>query len=186
VTKIKPVPCTHEELLEWFSYDERNLFWKKLPFSRIKVGDQAGSFDDRGYRIIGFKDKRYRESRLVWFYVKGIWSESDIDHINGIKDDNRIENLREATRSQNGCNRKTHRNNQSGFKNITWYKKKKKYQVRIKLNDDHIQIGTFKEDEIEQALMARDDALIKYHGEFAYLDSPPLFQFLHALVRKAR
>ena len=66
---------------------------------KIKVGAIAGTLYPNCYRYVTINRKRYCEHRLAWLYVYGKWPEDMVDHINGIKDDNRIENLREATRS---------------------------------------------------------------------------------------
>ena len=88
-----------------------------------------------------------------------------IDHKNGVKDDNRWENLREATPVQNNWNQKKRYNNASGHKNIMWDKRKKRWRVRI-------MIGNSKEISrltrtIEDAVNVRDKLLIALRGEFA-------------------
>jgi hypothetical protein len=86
-----------------------------------------------------------------------------IDHVNGIKDDNRIENLREATGSQNQLNKTITKSNTSGVKNVTF--EQNKYRVRLRINKKLINIGTF--DNLELAELVAIEARDKYHGEFA-------------------
>ena len=71
---------------------------------RMKSGERAGTYDGRGYRVISIKGKRYKEHRLVYLWHYGI-IEHQIDHINNIPDDNRIENLRDVPQSVNQMNR---------------------------------------------------------------------------------
>jgi hypothetical protein len=66
-----------------------------------------------------------------------------IDHINGVSSDNRICNLREATISENGQNRKRGKNNTSGFTGVSWHKSKNKWCSQIRVNGDLIALGSF-------------------------------------------
>jgi hypothetical protein len=86
-----------------------------------------------------------------------------LDHINGIKTDNRIENLREATHSENQWNKTKTKRNTSGFKGITL--EDGRWRVRIGLNRKNINIGVF--DDIELAELVAVEARNKYHGNFA-------------------
>jgi hypothetical protein len=102
------------------SYDSQTglLHWKcdHKYFSAIKAGDVVGKNSMKhGYRTTAINGKQYYQHRLVWLYIHGEWPKSDIDHVNGDKSDNRIENLRLATKSQNAHNKKKFRNNTSGF-----------------------------------------------------------------------
>jgi hypothetical protein len=87
--------------------------------SCVKSGDRAGWLAHNGYRIIEFDGARYQTHRLAWLFSFGMWPGHDLDHINGIRDDNRITNLREATRSQNNGNSKLSRRNSSGLKGVS-------------------------------------------------------------------
>ena len=86
---------------------------------RVRPGDEAGWRASNGYRIISFAGGRYQTHRLAWLFSYGVWPSREIDHINGIRDDNRIANLREATRSQNNGNSKLSGRNTSGFKGVS-------------------------------------------------------------------
>lgn len=89
-------------------YDPLTGVWtwmNPLPRSKMRRGDIAGSVDSNGRRKIRIASAYYYSSRLAWFYVTGEWPNDQIDHINRIKDDDRWENLREATQSQNSFNR---------------------------------------------------------------------------------
>jgi hypothetical protein len=97
-----------------FSYCETtgNLYWKVKPLHKtISVGDVAGSLRTDGYREVGIARRRYLAHRLVWLWFYGTWPDVGLvlDHINGNRLDNRIDNLRAVTRRQNQHNAKRHR-----------------------------------------------------------------------------
>ena len=71
---------------------------------RVKIGDVAGSVNSQGYRQIRIQGRTYKAHRLAWLYVYGAWPHSNPDHINGRRSDNRMANLRLASRSQNLAN----------------------------------------------------------------------------------
>jgi hypothetical protein len=102
---------TLERLREVLHYDAENgrFSWLVKPGSnKANVGDVAGSKHRNGYMIVAVDGCDYRAHRLAWFYVHGEWPKT-IDHVNRIKDDNRLCNLREATRTENNQNRTSNR-----------------------------------------------------------------------------
>jgi hypothetical protein len=112
-----------------WNYDEitGELRWKVIPHpkARICVGAVAGSPNADGYLMVQYRDKNYRVHRLAWLMSTGAWPVHEIDHINGARDDNRLVNLREATRSQNNRNYKCHRAGQARF--TTYHKRDRKW-----------------------------------------------------------
>lgn len=98
---------------------------------RARCGDAAGRINHDGYRQIGIDGKRYSTHRLAWLYMTGEWPERQIDHRNGVRDDNRWSNLREATNAENGQNRGVRSNSTSGFMGVTWSKKLGMWQAQI-------------------------------------------------------
>lgn len=107
-------------------------------------GKIAGTLRKNGYRIITIDRKGYRAHRLAWFIVNGKFPLFDIDHINGNRDDNRISNLREATRSQNMENlRAAKSNNTSCFLGVSYMKRDGRYMSRIKVYGKQIFLGYF-------------------------------------------
>lgn len=95
------------EIHRLFEYRDGRLFWKVRPSNRSSVGDVAGCQNKSGYNQIRYRGKTYKNYRLVWSYFNGeIPEELEIDHINGVRNDDRIENLRPVTRQQNAFNRK--------------------------------------------------------------------------------
>jgi len=124
---------TQERLKELLDYDpETGVFvWKVNKGPRAAVGTIAGTVDSYGYIRIQLDKKAYRAHRLVWFYVYGQWSEKELDHINRIKTDNRLENLRDVSQSENQWNRDKYKNNTSGFAGVCWHKHSKKWAAQI-------------------------------------------------------
>jgi len=91
-----------------------------------------------------------------------------IDHINRVKDDNRIENLRLATRSQNEANTGLRRNNSSGFKGVYFFKRTNRWLAKIAYDGLEIHLGYY--DSAEEAAMAYNSAAVKLKGKFALLN----------------
>ena len=101
-----------------FEYRNNGLYWA-VPARRITVGDRVGSLRPDGYRVFALAGKKIREHREVWCMFNGPIPEGfEVDHRNGVRDDNRIDNLRLATRSQNGMNHKRHAQNSTGVKGM--------------------------------------------------------------------
>lgn len=132
--------------------------WKELKYKHNEV---AGIERD-GYITISIKGKNYLAHRLAWFYSYGMWPTTLIDHRNTIVTDNRLNNLRESTKSQNGMNRGVQINNILGVKGVS--PSGNKYVARIGINRVTHYLGTF--DTIEEAIHARREAEIEYFGEF--------------------
>lgn len=135
---------TKEQFLDYFIYDNLtgNLIWKNhWCINRKKfIGKIAGSYDSKGYRVVAIKRKNYKLHRVVWFLENGNWPKQ-IDHISGIKNDNRIENLRIATNRENQINKQIHRN---GKLPGCWFdKSRKKWRAEIIINNKKIYLGQF-------------------------------------------
>lgn len=131
---------------------------------RVQAGTRAGGLARDGYRYVRVDTTRYLEHRLAWFYVYGHWP-SEIDHANGVKDDNRIANLRVATRTQNNANKALQRNNASGFKGVHFDKANQKWMAYLQVSGKFKNLGRF--DSIEAAVEARRQEGRKTFGEFA-------------------
>lgn len=96
------------------------------------AGKMAGRINEDGYIIITLKNKNFRAHRIVWLLTYGTLPEQQLDHINGIKTDNRIENLRMVSDTGNGQNRRNaSKNNKSGLLGVAYKKKDKKYYAQI-------------------------------------------------------
>lgn len=128
---------TQEELKKYLSYnDKTGIFTNK----NLKV---VGHRDVRGYVYIRLNNVKYSSHRLAWLYMTGSIPKNVIDHINGIKYDNRICNLREATQAQNLLNTSKRKVNTSGYKCVCWNKANNKWQARGRLNYKLIHLGYF-------------------------------------------
>ena len=158
---------SHSRLCEVLNYDsETGIFrWATRTSNRIKVGDVAGMLNNWGHRIIYIDGSQYMAHRLAWLYVHERWPEDEIDHKNLAKDDNRIDNLREATSSQNKMNRRVRSNSTHGLKGVVrHFKGADRFQARITVDGQIIHLGLF--DSAEAAHEAYADASKKYHGQF--------------------
>ena len=111
--------------------------------------------------MITFNQKRYRVHQIVFLMFNG-YIPKEIDHINGIRNDNRIENLRPAN-SKNQQNAKTRKDNKSGVKGVK--KCKNKWRADIKIDGKQTYLGLFAT--IEEASAAIKATREKYHGEYA-------------------
>lgn len=119
----------------------------------------------QGYRRVKFDNKLYLAHRLAWFLHHGEWPTRTLDHINEIKADNRLANLRLATRNQNGYNKGKPKTNTSGYKGVHWHKRDKHWRAQIAFDGKHVNLGGFAT--AEEAYVAYCTAAAKYHGEFA-------------------
>lgn len=158
---------TAEQLREVLDYDaDTGIFtWKKLRPGGLEPGMAAGSPDNRGYMRISVLNRRYKAHRLAWLYVYGEWPPDCVDHINGVKGDNRIINLRLASRSQNNANRPAYSNNASGIKGVYWEPRRKRWSAQITLNGKKELLGLFREK--HAAADAYMEAAKRLFGEFA-------------------
>ena len=160
---------TQERLLEIFEYKDGGLYWKIRPSNRVKVGDRFGALNKSDhYRAGAVKSEFYREHRLIYLYHHGVLP-ATLDHINQNREDNRIENLRGATRSENGQNRKDHKNNTSGIRNVHFYKRYNKWRVMLNINGKNKHFGYFLN--FDEACSVAEQARIVYYKEFAVLNN---------------
>jgi hypothetical protein len=152
---------TQEYLKSILSYDpETGVFVRKIKTTNsVKIGDMAGYITPYGYISISINRKRQQAHRLAWFYIYGEFPKYDIDHINGIRHDNRIENLRLATRSENMQNLKKAKsdNKSTGLLGTFLDKRDGRIYARIKINKNLIHLGCFetKEEAHEAYLTAK-------------------------------
>jgi len=165
----RPVP-SQEELQRLFDYDpETGVLTRKVRRGNQAAGRIAGCIDTQGYRRVWLGGvRKVAAHRLVWCYVKGDWppAELQIDHINGVKDDNRIANLRLATNGENQANGPAYRNSISGIKGVHLIRSTGKWRATIRAEGRMVHLGVFTEK--ADAIAARVAATQKYHGEFAY------------------
>ena len=134
---------TLREILKYDS-DTGIFTWNKKTSKKISIGKVAGCIRN-GYVTINLLGKRYQAHRLAMIYTYGHCDSKDIDHINGIKHDNRIVNLRFATRSENKQNRLTTQpNNKSGYTGVDWHKYSNGWRATITTMRKQKHLGIFK------------------------------------------
>jgi hypothetical protein len=158
---------TQNKLKEYLHYEPgTGIFrWIKKPkCSRVILGGVAGTVQTKGYRNINLLTYANKAHRLAWLYVYGEWPILQLDHINGVKDDNRICNLREANNGQNQMNKKTQRNNTSGHRNVYWRNSRNRWVVSISVEGKNYIKGSFKK--LEDAVIRAEEVRKSMFGEF--------------------
>lgn len=158
---------------ECLRYDPEDglLYWKKRPldhfvnesyqsrWNKRYAGERAGKFLMNGYLKLAIDNKKYYAHRIVWVLNKKEWPQY-IDHINGNRSDNRIENLRNVSRSQNQRNLKLSVRNTTGFIGVTKDARNGHYIAQVKIGEKHIHLGSFKN--LSDAVEARAKASEEY------------------------
>tara|TARA_B100001057_G_scaffold347350_1_gene348673 strand:- start:386 stop:1018 length:633 start_codon:yes stop_codon:yes gene_type:complete len=165
--KVLPPPSFIKEIMY---YDSKSgfLYWKhRKNMSKTwnsRYANKKVKTNNVNCSSILYNGNRFNMvyHRLIWCRYYGEWPESNlvIDHKNGNRYDNTIENLRLVTQAENSKNRSTPKDNTSGHIGLYWRKEKKKWQVQIGLNGKIIHIGSFKNK--EDAIKARKEAEKKY------------------------
>jgi hypothetical protein len=157
---------TQAVLKEYLIYDSNTgVFTRRISSSnRVKAGDIAGSLTDTGYLRIRVQNVTYKAHRLAWLYVYGEFPAENIDHVNTIRTDNRICNLRAASFSDNNHNQSLRSNNTSGYKGVSWNSQFSKWVAKIGIEGKRKFIGFFETP--EEAYKAYCLAAISNYGEF--------------------
>ena len=163
---------TQEQLKSQLKYNpDTGEFTRLIPSRRVKVGDVAGgTCKDCGYIFIQVCGVQCRAHRLAYVYMMGdvLASDQEIDHINGVRNDNRWGNLRTATRTQNGINTKTRTDNKSGQKGVSFRKDTGKWNARIYVGGKAVLLGDFAN--LDCAIAARKAAEPEFHGNFTRIE----------------
>lgn len=180
---VRGVACeqmTQQYLQEAFIYNAATgvLTWQKdRPMAHFKnelgrniwrsmcAGKVAGSNSD-GYILLWVGGKYMKAHRVVWIMMRGeIPPKMQIDHINGIKADNRIDNLRLATNRENGRNSHSIITNTSGVRGVSWFKRDGKWRAQISIDGRRKHLGYF--DTINDAAEAYRAASLQHYGVFS-------------------
>lgn len=137
---------TQEKLKIWLNYDiTTGLFtWLKNKGARARSGQTTNGKSPFRYHRITIDGETYPAHVLVWLYVYGEFPTSFIDHIDCNKSNNRLSNLRLATKSENSFNTPLRRTNTSGFKGVTWSEKDKKWRAQATIDGKNHYLGDYK------------------------------------------
>ena len=154
---------TQEYAHSLFDYKDGSLYWKVNKTTRNWIGKRCGSPESHGYETVMVDGRNWRIHRLVFLMQHGYMPKM-IDHINGDRKDNRIENLREANTQTNTYNQALHSNNVSGIKGVSWNNDRQKWAVRVNHNKKTYQRYV---QDLELAELVAIEMRSKLHGEFA-------------------
>ena len=149
---------------QYFEYKDGELYWKIDKGANAKAGSLASSNAGDGYKKVVLNGKAHKVHHIVYELHHGYRPEQ-IDHINGNRADNRIENLRPATNQQNQYNAKLRSDNKSGIKGVSWHKTTNKWMVSLRVDGKQKHFGLYFD--IDYAKFVADAMRHKYHKEFA-------------------
>lgn len=158
------IPLTPERLRELLQYDLEtgSFIWRVTRSRGARALNVAGQSTANGYRSIKIDGRKHLAHRLAWLYVHGKWPQQDIDHINGVRDDNRIVNLRDVSRSVNLQNQRRARSLTSGgLIGASKRKPQNDWQASIKVDGKKRYLGLFNTPEAAHAAYVA--AKRKYH-----------------------
>jgi len=156
---------TQERLKQLFDYHPSgNLVWRVSNSRVAPVGSTPGNINQDGYKRLQADGRQYKAHRLVFLWHHG-YMPPEIDHINCIRCDNRIENLRAADNKTNTKNRLTNKNNTSGIKGVSWHKQHEKWQAYVNCEGRRVRLGYF-ESLLDAAALVISTRK-QLHGEFA-------------------
>lgn len=146
------------EIKESLSYcaDTGIAKWMVKRTGKAKEGSSAGYLRRDGYLEVKINNVSFLLHRVIWALHYGVWHKGEIDHIDGNKTNNRIANLRAATKSENQRNAGLRFDNKSGCPGVCWYKQTGKWVANITLGNKRKHLGFF--DKLEDAIAARKQA----------------------------
>lgn len=135
---------TPERVRELFSYDPLSgeLKWR-ISQGSIKSGKILKTLNNTGYIGVSADKKYYLAHRLIWLYVHGKFPDGQIDHINGHRNDNRLENLRDVAHRENSRNQRLSAKNSSGIVGVGWHKAQSKWQAFIGVSRKTVYLGKY-------------------------------------------
>ena len=149
----------------WYDAERGKWWWLAKTNRRIKAGAEAGCRDVSGRLKISVDGRLYRANRLAWFYMKGEWPAGMVDHADRDLTNDRWENLRDATRSQNCANSKARAGTMCGLKGVGWHGNTGKWMAKITRHGREYYLGLY--DTPEAAHAAYAAKATELFGEFA-------------------
>ena len=148
---------TQERLKELFDYQDGTFIRRKNGMSIV------ANFGNKRYLRVYVDNKPYSLHRMIYLWHHGHLPKT-LDHIDGDRANNKIENLREATQQQNCLNRKHHSNSKSPYKNVYWHQAMNKWTVVMQVDGSRKQLGYY--DNVELADLIAMEARNKFQGQF--------------------
>ena len=154
---------TTERLRELLHYgqDTGKFSWRVDRRGHAKAGCIAGALRPDGYLRITLDGECYMAHRLAWLYTNGVWPSLNIDHINRVRSNNRISNLRDATHAENSQNTPMNSRNSSGYRGVSWHNKVGRWRANIGIKGNAKHLGYF--DTPEAAYEAYKIAASEFH-----------------------
>ena len=154
---------TQDRLKELLHYESNTgiFTWRVSRRGTKGIHKQAGTLHRSGYRYVFAFGHKLAEHRLAWLYLYGALPPNEIDHLNGVKDDNRASNIRLATRRENLQNIRTNKVGVSGEIGVVWHKAADKWAANIKVDGKVKHLGVFSD--VQAAAKARSCAEVTYH-----------------------
>lgn len=156
---------TYDRLKDLLHYDPESGVWTWRDGGKGRsAGAVAGCATPLGYRVIGIGGAKHQSHRLAFLYMTGHEPEAEIDHINGVPGDDRWENLRPATPTQNRANKRACANNKLGVKGVHQLPYGS-YRAQIQKHGRMTDLGVF--ETVDDAAAAYWLAAQRVHGEYA-------------------
>lgn len=155
------------------------LYWRECPsmprcWNARYAGREAQGVHSDGYVRVSVDGVRYLAHRLVWCMNYGCPPEDQIDHINGVRTDNRLENLRAVSNTDNSRNASLSKRNTSGIAGVCWDKRRKRWSSRIMVDKREVFLGYF--ESREEGAAAREKALKAYNFHPNHGRAPPVIE----------
>lgn len=157
-------------------FDAGKLFWLPRPAEAFATehhartwntrfaGEEAfSSLSNQGYRHGKIGGQTYKAHRVLWLLYTGEWPDDQLDHINGIRSDNRISNLRPVSNSENCRNQRMSLNNTTGVTGVVWHSSRNKWHARIKVDGKYRHLGLFESFELAVAARKAAEATFGFH-----------------------
>lgn len=158
--KVNKLPES-DYLLSIFNYNpDTGVVTRKVRRGKWQAGEVVNHVNHSGYLEVRVDGKLYKLHRLIWKMFYGKDPVGEIDHINRVKDDNKIKNLRDVDRLINSINKDLQSNNTSGMRGVSFSKQKDRWISFIKINGEHKHLGTFAS--FDDASKSRKEAEKKY------------------------